>query len=266
MPEETDGKSTDQTLTEERVRAWLENDESGRKLLSEISDRAFKAARARAERAAARAKQPTWAEQLAALLMERMPEPEKDADLAVLADELVTAREVRGKADGEAAAKLKLLERQLETERKRLVEAEAKRKELEEERKAGRCYARLRALAEKLGAIAPDDVVELLSLSERLTVGEDGEPVVVDDAGEPTGGSVEETVRAWLSERPHMLRPGVSGGGGQPAVSTGAGPRPTPEQKLDFSDLRRVGPMLLSQNADFAREVQELLGRRSKEA
>jgi hypothetical protein len=74
-------------------------------------------------------------------------------------------------------------------------------------------------------AINPDQVRQLLK--DRVKLGEDLEPIVLDEKGERQLNqngefmSVEEQVRAFLSENPHLVKPSPARSGGG---SVGSGP------------------------------------------
>ncbi len=76
-------------------------------------------------------------------------------------------------------------------------------------------------------AVNPDQVRKLLK--DRVTLGEDLEPMVLDEKGERQLNqnsefmTVEEQVKLFLAENPHLVKPGPAKGGSGSAGSTYGG-------------------------------------------
>lgn len=139
----------------------------------------------------------------------------------------------------EAAAKAARLERELERSRnqtKQLLEAErakSKKAELratqvEAERSRERLRAQVVKSAEALGAMAPDQVADLMLLRHKFATSPDGKLVREDDATVDLDG----TIKSYLDANQWAARSTVASGAGTPPVAKTSGPAATPQKSF----------------------------------
>lgn len=131
-----------------------------------------------------------------------------------------------GKPDPELEARLKRLEDELKTEREKSGKAEM-------QARTTKAQAAIKDALAKHKALRPDDISELHM--GRVKYREDGSPYFTDSNGAER--SVEEHVQAWLKDRPDLVSssqsPGPGGAGNTKPMNPGDLSKLNPVSRLE---------------------------------